>query len=231
MTVPSRREAVDILLSLEPPAWFLRHSCSVAEVAAWLALRASQNGVALDRPLVDAAALLHDLDKLPAPGRAAGGLRHGAGSAAWLAERGHAELGPAIEGHPVTLLADGEWFAEWLRTAGPEALIVAYADKRAGQRLESMADRFGSWERRYPPEERAGRARGGWDSATIEATWRRAEQIELRVCELAGVAPDEVGRLRWTAPLIRAASLVRAAAPGTAGEPAGQARHTAGEVR
>ena len=131
-------------------------------------------------------------------------MRHADGSAAWLAARGFAELGPVIAGHPVTRLADAAWFEAWLASAGAEALIVAYADKRAGQRLESMAERFASWERRYPPDERAGRARGGWTVETIEAVWRRSETLELRVCELADVAPDEVARLAWTGRAMRA---------------------------
>ncbi len=133
------------------------------------------------------------------------GLRHAEGSASWLADRGYPELGPAIVGHPVTRLADGDWFDAWLAGAGPEALIVAYADKRAGQRLESMAERFASWNRRYPPAERAGKTRGGWSVETVSAVLRRAEIIEERVCAMANVLPRDVGRLRWTLPAIEAA--------------------------
>jgi hypothetical protein len=149
------------------------------------------------------------VDKLPAVQRQLDGQPHAEGSAAWLAARGFAELGLVVAGHPVTRLADAAWFEGWLTTAGPEVLIVAYADKRAGQRLEPMAARFASWERRYPPEARAGPPRGAWSGETITAVWRRSEVLELRVCELADVAPDEVGRLAWTARAIRAASELR----------------------
>jgi len=132
-------------------------------------------------------------------------LGHAEGSAWWLAGQGFPELGPVIVGHPVTRLADGEWFDRWLATAPPEALIVAYADKRAGQRLESMADRFTSWERRYPPAERAGRARGSWSAETVTTVRHRAETIEERVCVLAGVSPNDVRRLRWTGPALASA--------------------------
>jgi hypothetical protein len=59
-------------------------------------------------------------------------------------------------------------------------LIVAYADKRAGQRLESMAERFASWERRYPPAETSRRARGSWTAETLAEVQARAEEIERR---------------------------------------------------
>ncbi len=41
MSVPSRRAAAALLLSLDPPAWHLRHARAVAEVAAFLAARAA----------------------------------------------------------------------------------------------------------------------------------------------------------------------------------------------
>ena len=194
-----------MLLSLDPPKWHLRHSRAVAETAGWLALRAASAGRSLDRHLVEAAALLHDVDKVDHVKAEMAGLAHGEGSAAWLAGRGYRELGPAIAGHPVTRLADGAWFGGWIDSASPEALIVAYADKRAGQSLEPMAARFESWERRYPPAERAARTRGSWTAATLVEVRARAEELERRVCRLAGVEPAEVRRLRWTAGAIAAA--------------------------
>jgi len=177
----------------------------VAETAAWLARRAASAGVSVDRRLVEAAALLHDVDKLATVQPEVEGLRHADGSAAWLKRHGYAELAPLILGHPVTRLADAAWFEAWFPSASPEALIVAYADKRAGQRLETMAQRFASWRRRYPPAERAARARGSWTEATLAEVWNRAEALELRVCSLAACSPAEVRRLPWTGPLVRAA--------------------------
>lgn len=205
MSVPSRRDSASLLLSLRPPDWHLRHVRAVAETAAWLAWQTASAGRSLDRHLVESAALLHDIDKLGSVKPEVDGLPHGEGSADWLTRRGFGELGPVIVGHPVTRLADPVWFERWYESAAPEALILAYADKRAGQRLESMAARFGSWERRYPPEDRVRRARGSWTAETLRAVWRRAETLELRVCELAGVAPDEVRRLPWTGRALRAA--------------------------
>lgn len=198
MTVPGRVEAAELLLSLDPPAWFLRHARAVAEVASWLAARTAARTRArqVDRSLVEAAALLHDADKLLPAGDPAGALPHGDGSAAWLSRRGHPELGPAVAAHPVTRLIEGERYRAWAAAASPEERIVAYADKRAGQRLEPMAERFASWQRRYP---------GGWSAAEAAAVRRRADYLESDVCRAAGVAPNEVRRLRWTGAALRAA--------------------------
>lgn len=203
MTVPGRVEAASLLLSLDPPGWLLRHSRAVAEVAGWLAARYAARGMAVDRRLVESAALLHDVDKALPADHPLRGLLHGEGSAAWLTERGCGELAGSVAGHPVTRLRDGDRFNRWADDATHEERIVAYADKRAGQRLESMAERFASWRRRYPP--RAGDEEA-WDAPTFTAVRRRAERLEAGVCRTAGVAPAEVGRLCWTRQALRAAA-------------------------
>jgi HD superfamily phosphodiesterase len=197
MTVPSRVDAAALLLSLDPPAWFLRHSRAVAEVAGWLGGRIAAAGLPLDRRLVESAALLHDVDKLIARGDPAAILPHGDGSADWLTRHGHAELARAVAAHPVTRLLDGERYRRWAAFASREERVVAYADKRAGQRLESMADRFASWDRRYP---------GAWSEEQRRAVRTRAVRLEADVCRAAGVRPDEVRRLPWTGGALRLAA-------------------------
>lgn len=247
MAVPTRVEAASLLLSLEPPPWHLRHSRAVAEVASFLAARVAERSgcgghrgsgrrpdgpermgpAPVDRLAVEAAALLHDTDKaLPADDEVRRRFRHGDGSAAWLAARGYGELGPLVAAHPVTRLVDEAWFHDVLMAASIEVRIVAYADKRAGQRLEPMTERFASWERRYPPEEtddpsRAsgrsgapdqpatdttatatadarGHRRDGWSREMLRAVRERARELEASVCEAAGIDPDEVRRTAWT---------------------------------
>lgn len=203
MPIPGRSDAARLLVSLDPPPWFVAHACAVADVAAWLAARTAANGVRVDRALVEAAALLHDVDKLPAAAMA--GPRHGEGSAAWLAAHGLPELAPVVRDHPVTRFAEPA-FASWTAAASTEARIVAYADKRAGQRLESMVDRFASWRRRYPsgPGEHVAPVRGGaptgrgWDDEVARLVAARAGELERVVCETAGVTPASVRRLRWS---------------------------------
>ncbi len=199
MPVPSRREAARTFLSLGAPAWSTQHACAVADVAAWLARAAVRNGAPLDVPAVEAAALLHDVDKVA--GRPPD-VRHGDGSAAWLVAHGYGELGPLARDHPVTRLADDADTAR-LMAAPLEARIVAYADKRAGQRLETMDSRFASWRRRYPagPVETPAGApvpgKRGWDHELAERVYQRALALERDVCAAAGVEPADVRRLRW----------------------------------
>jgi hypothetical protein len=209
MPVPSRANAAALLLSLDPPAWHLRHARAVAEVAGWLAARCAASGEPVERGLVEAAALLHDLDKVLPVDDPARTLPHGDGSAAWLAARGHAELAGPIAAHPVTrLVGPGPEADAWLAEAPLEELIVAYADKRAGQRLEPMAARFAHWHRRYPE---------GWGDGRDARARGRAAALERAVCARAGATPADVRRLRWTGRAIAAARVaaVRADADDT----------------
>jgi hypothetical protein len=214
MTVPSRAAAAALLLSLDPPAWALAHARAVAEVAAWLARRIEAHGTPVDRGVVEAAALLHDVDKLLPSDDPVRALPHGEGSAAWLTRRGHGELARPVAGHPVWRLADEAWSRRWTASASVEDRIVAYADKRAGQRLEPMEARFASWDRRYP---------GTWDAASRRLIRARADRLEADVCRAAGVDPGAVGRLRWTTPALRAGRAVGPAAEPAAGPAAGPA--------
>ena len=158
MSVPTRAAAAALLVSLDPPAWHLRHVRAVAEIAGFLAMRCAARGELVDRALVEAAALLHDVDKILPRSDPVRALRHGEGSAAWLVARG---FGGARAGGGDAL---GDPPRRWRgrRLAGDRiargASSSAYADKRAGQRLESMDARFAGWRRRYPGRlERRGR--------------------------------------------------------------------------
>lgn len=176
-----------IILELHASPRLLRHVCAVADVAAFLAARTAARGRPVDRRLVETAALLHDVDKLFPPGdsRRAGG--HGAAGATWLTEQGWAELAGPVAGHPVGRLLDHEGdAAAWLAAAPLETLIVAYADKRAAQRLEPMAARFARWRRDHPDRD-----------GSLGRAWAIAVELEHQVCGAAGVTPPTVGRLRW----------------------------------
>lgn len=197
MTVPSRTEAASLLASLDPPTWFIAHACAVADVAAFLAARVAANGIPLDRGAVETAALLHDVDKLLPPDDPARALPHGEGSAAWLMRHGLGELARIVASHPVTRLADDAAYRTWAAVASREERLVAYADKRAGQRLESMTARFASWDRRYPDS---------WDARTRSVVQARAARLEADVCRAAAIEPTDVRRLAWSRAALRDAT-------------------------
>src|SRR4051812_40964716 len=204
MTVPRRGEAAPPPLSPDPPPWFVPHSRAVAGGAASPAARVEAPRVPPPRALVEGGALLHDADKALPADDPAKELRHGDGSAAWLTRIGYPELARAVANHPVTRLADEEAYRRWAAFATREERIVAYADKRAAQRLEPRAVRFDRWRRRHSRAVAAAHAEA-WDESEMQTIWLRAARLERDVCRAAGVDPADVGRLRWTGAALRAA--------------------------
>jgi hypothetical protein len=85
-------------------------------------------------------------------------------------------------------------YEAWISDATCEERIVAYADKRAIQRLVPIDTRFVRWLRRHPDFE-----------PSLRLARSRAEVLEREICGLAGVSPAEIRRLRWVTPaLVRA---------------------------
>jgi len=185
MAIPNRAEAISLLMSTAPSPRLQQHVTVVAEVAAFLAYRAIQAGLDVDRRLVEAAALLHDIDKaLPAdhPSRTLG---HGRAGAAWLSEAGHPELARCVSAHPVMRLTEPD-AAEWVANAPFEERIVSYADKRATQRLVSLEKRFARWRRRHPEY-----------AQSIGEAFDMAQRLEAGICGAIAIRPEDVERLRW----------------------------------
>jgi putative nucleotidyltransferase with HDIG domain len=185
MAVPTRTEAVCLLLGLSPTPRLVRHVTAVAEISSFLAHRLGARGTALDRRLVETAALLHDVDKALPRTHPLVRLGHGHAGARWLAEQGHPELSRAVAAHPVMRLTE-PCADEWLEHAPLEDRLLAYADKRATGRMQSLDERFARWYERHP-------AYG--DSLRI--AHERARRLEAVICDAAGVAPGDVERLRW----------------------------------
>ncbi|MDP8904634.1 MAG: HD domain-containing protein [Chloroflexota bacterium] len=197
MTQPSHEEAAAILVALQPPPWFARHSSAVADVAAFLAARLEESGHPIDRPLAEVAALLHDVDKvLPAADPLRDALGHGAAGAAWLAARGHPELASAVANHPASRLSDDAHYSQWKASATIEERVVAYADKRATQELVTLDERFDEWLARHP--EQAG---------PINLGRQRARELEESLCHLAGIGAADVARLAWAEAAISRAAM------------------------
>ena len=193
MSIPTRAEAARILLDLNPPDWLITHSAAVADVAAFLAKAIEERGHAINVALVEAAALLHDVDKALPPTYENKGMGHADAGAQWLSEQGYGELSGTVAAHPVMRLGEDEHYGSWSRGATVEERVVAYADKRATQDLVSLDDRFRRWLERHGETE-------------VMATIReRADKLEAEVCVAAGIEPAAVARTRWAEEALRAA--------------------------
>lgn len=140
MLVPSREECLELLTQYGMPSHIRRHSLLVAEVALLIAARLNRNSCRLDLPLVEAAALLHDIGKMS-------GLETG---------ENHAELGARMLGGivaaPIARIVKEHIALDISQTAGPltESLIVNYSDKRVmHDRVVSVRERYEDLIQRY----------------------------------------------------------------------------------
>lgn len=135
-------------------------------------------GIPVDVGLIEAAALLHDIDKLET--RDGLGI-HGVAGAATLEAMGFAELGPPVASHPLSALLDDARFPR-----GWPSVAVSVADKHVAQEFMTVDERLDDMARRYPHFR-----------AEINAARRPAHALERELADAVGLpVADLVQALR-----------------------------------
>jgi putative nucleotidyltransferase with HDIG domain len=162
----------------ELPDGVVTHSEGVARVAVAAAALVAEAQIPVDGALVEAAALLHDIDKLEV--RRTGG-EHGIVGARRLEAMGYPELAMPVASHPITSLLDDDRFP-----IGWPSVIVAVADRHVAQEFMTVDERLDDMKQRHPEY-----------AVSIEAARRPAHVLEEQVAEAVGVPVAElVDRLR-----------------------------------
>ena len=165
------------------PDGIVVHSEGVARVAVAAAALLAEAQIPIDGALVEAAALLHDIDKVEIR---RDGREHGIVGARRLEAAGHQELAMPVASHPINCLLDDERFPR-----GWPSAVVAVADRHVAQQFLTVDERLDDMKLRHP--EHAGE---------IEAARRPAHALEGELAEVIGLSVDElVARLRaaWEA--------------------------------
>jgi putative nucleotidyltransferase with HDIG domain len=165
------------------PDGIVVHSEGVARVCAAIAGLVAEARIPVDGALVEAAALLHDIDK--AEIRRTGG-EHGIVGARRLEASGYPELAMPVASHPIQCLLDDERFP-----IGWPSVIVAVADRHVAQDFMTVDERLDDMKRRHPDH-----------AAEIESARRPAHALEAQVAEAVDLSVDDlVARLRvaWEA--------------------------------
>jgi putative nucleotidyltransferase with HDIG domain len=131
--IPLKQECFHLLRKVAMPDHIRAHSCLVCRVALVLTDGLIAAGVGIDRRLVRAAALLHDITK---PRSFKTGENHAQTGGAYLAELGFPEVGEVVRQHVIL----DRYFAK----NEPEAAeVVNYADKRVlHDRVVPLDDRM-----------------------------------------------------------------------------------------
>jgi putative nucleotidyltransferase with HDIG domain len=183
MAVPDRSTARSLLADAELPDGIVVHSEGVARVAVAAAALLSEAQIPIDGTLVEAAALLHDIDKLEI--RRDGG-EHGIVGARQLEAAGYPELAMPVASHPLSCLLDDDRFPR-----GWPSVLVAVADRHVAQEFMTIDERLDDMKTRHREFADA-----------IEAARHPAHALEAELAEVVGLSVAQlVGRLRtaWQA--------------------------------
>ena len=165
------------------PDGIVIHSEGVARVAVAAAGLVAEAAIPVDGALVEAAALLHDIDKVEI--RRSGG-EHGIVAARRLEAAGYPELAMPVASHPLPALLDDE-----RHPIGWPSVLVAVADRHVAQEFMTVDERLDDMKARHPEH-----------AESIESARRPAHALEAQVAEATGLEPlDLVARLRaaWEA--------------------------------
>jgi len=171
---------------MQMPLHIQAHSKIVCEVALVLADGLQEAGVPLNRELVRASALLHDITK---PRSFETGENHAQTGGELLSGLGFHEVGEIVRQHVVL----DRWLPPdaspvvCLEQNGPnEAEVVNYADKRVlHDQVVSLNDRMSYILHRY--------ARTAERRQLMIQFWERAERLEKRIFDYLNFGPERLG--------------------------------------
>ncbi len=135
--IPSKSECLAILAKNKTPSNVIGHCKAVCKVAEEVADRLIGKGIKVNKELVIAAALLHDIERHKKD--------HISKGARLLKEMGFPEIAKVIKKHSLHQIEENE-----VQPKTIEEKIVFYADKKAkGSKIVSLKERFEDLKKRY----------------------------------------------------------------------------------
>lgn len=175
MVIPDRQACYRLFKQTDMLDNIARHSIQVCRVALLITDALPESRARIDRPLVRAAALLHDITKTRSLDT---GEPHADTGSDFLIELGYPEVGDIVRQH-VRL----DRYTE----APPitEAEIVNYADKRVlHDRITPLKERMGYIVTRYGTDPRI--------RERILAIWEKTLDLEKKLFRETGIIPEEI---------------------------------------
>lgn len=175
MRVPMQNECLQMLCTMEMPVHIQNHSRLVCRVALALADGLISAGLKINRELVMASALLHDITK---PRSFETGENHAQTGGEYLCRLGFPEVGEIVRQHVV--------LDHYPPKAAPnEAEIVNYADKRVlHDQVVTLDDRMAYILTRY--------AKTSQRQALLHQLWDKTRKLEQRLFSHLSFAPDAI---------------------------------------
>lgn len=162
------------------PEYKQNHSRLVAKLAVWFATELAKRdpSFAVDIPLLESAALLHDIDKM-APKLE--GEHHPDAGVRILREGGYTELADLVRTHPLHAILD--------QTISPktwEQKLLYLADKMVKHSIITVDERFALWRAEQLPKEAV---------EILDRSYPLVKALEADVCTRLGIRPEEAALL------------------------------------
>ena len=177
MRIPSKKECYRLICESNMMEHIVVHSLQVCRVSLMIVDHIDIEGTALNRDLVQASAILHDITKTRSFQTKES---HDKTGAKFLSELGYPEVGNIVRQHVVL----DEYFLPEFPT---EAEIVNYSDKRVlHDQVVSLKERENYILERYGTEP-IYRQR-------IRMLWRQTEKLEKKLFNCLPFSPEEVNR-------------------------------------
>ena len=178
MNIPTKGQIQDLLDEYKVPDNIRRHMQLVSKIAVFLTRMLKEAGEEVNEELLEAAALVHDLDKMltkDSPDK-----EHGMLTKSILEEKGFPEVGRLAELHRFSHLIVDD-------IEGWEGKILNYADKRVKHdELVSLKERFDDNHVRYP------QFVGSRDQKVGE---KNTLKLEKEIFNKIGLKPGELGEM------------------------------------
>jgi|TARA_B100001971_G_C17884585_1_gene379848 putative nucleotidyltransferase with HDIG domain len=137
LKIPTKEECIEILTKNKTPSNVIEHSKTVCEVAENIAENLINKSIKVNKELVIASALLHDIKKVEE--------NHVVEGAKLLKSMGFPEVSEVARKHSLYQIED-----ENIQPKTVEEKIIFYADKRVkGNKIVSLEERFEDIKKRY----------------------------------------------------------------------------------
>jgi putative nucleotidyltransferase with HDIG domain len=173
--VPKREKCLSVLEDEGVPEHIVKHSLMVEGIALFIAEGLLDAGVRLDKDLISAGAILHDISKMPAMEE---GKYHGEMGSDLMIELGFAEVAPIVRQH--VFLDDYE------NDSVSEAGLVNYADKRVNHdKIVTLDERFSYLFERYGVKSEEAKER-------IERLYRLTKVMEEKIFKRLPYGPNDL---------------------------------------
>ncbi len=142
-SVPTESECLELMAEVGLAPAIVQHSIAVKNLALELAEKLEKKGINVDKQLISAAALLHDVMKMEAA------VCHGIEGGEFLRKKGFNEVASIVEKHCLNNLDEPE-----LVPKTNEEKLLMYSDLRVNSgKVVSLAERFDYIVKRYPPKD------------------------------------------------------------------------------